>query len=32
VRLAQELQARLHPHAEEAPRGTDTLPEPVLVE
>jgi thioesterase domain-containing protein/acyl carrier protein len=32
VRLAQELQVRLHPHAEEAPRGTDTLPEPVLVE
>jgi amino acid adenylation domain-containing protein len=32
MRLAEELQARLHPHAEEAPRGTDTLPEPVLVE
>jgi thioesterase domain-containing protein len=32
VRLAQELQARLHPHAEETARGTATLPEPVLVE
>jgi amino acid adenylation domain-containing protein len=32
MRLAEELQSRLHPHIEEAPRGTDTLPEPVLVE
>jgi thioesterase domain-containing protein len=32
VRLAQELQARLHPHGEGAPRGTDTLSEPVLVD
>jgi thioesterase domain-containing protein len=32
MRLAEELQSRLHPHTEEAPKGTDTLPEPVLVE
>jgi thioesterase domain-containing protein len=32
MRLAEELQSRLHPHTEETPRGTDTLPEPVLVE
>jgi aspartate racemase len=32
MKLAEELQARLHPHTEEAPRGMDTLPEPVLVE
>jgi thioesterase domain-containing protein/acyl carrier protein len=32
VRLAEELQARLHAHIEEAPKGTDTLPEPVLAE
>jgi thioesterase domain-containing protein/acyl carrier protein len=31
-RLAEELQARLHPDAEEAAKGTDTVPEPVLVD
>jgi thioesterase domain-containing protein len=32
MRLAEELQSRLHPHAEDAAKGSDTLPEPVLVE
>jgi amino acid adenylation domain-containing protein len=32
MRLAEELQSRLHPHAEDAAKRTDTLPEPVLVE
>jgi thioesterase domain-containing protein len=32
MRLAQELQERLNPSIEETPRGTDTLPEPVLVD
>jgi len=32
ARLAQELQTRLHPHIEEAPKETETLPEPVFVE
>jgi thioesterase domain-containing protein len=31
ARLAQELQARLHAHTEEAPKGTETLSEPVFV-
>jgi amino acid adenylation domain-containing protein len=31
-RLAEELQSRLHPHTEEAAKGTDALREPVLVE
>jgi thioesterase domain-containing protein len=30
-RLAEELQVRLHPHTEEAAKGTDALREPVLV-
>jgi hypothetical protein len=32
ARLAEELQAQLHSHIEEAAKGTDTLPEHVLVE
>jgi amino acid adenylation domain-containing protein len=32
ARLAEELQARLHPQTKEAPRAADTLPEPALVE
>jgi amino acid adenylation domain-containing protein len=32
MRLAEELQARLHPPIEVSPGRTDTLPEPVLVE
>lgn len=31
-RLAEELQARLHPDAEEAVKGRDKVPEPVLVD
>ena len=32
MRLAEELQSRLHPHAAEIPRGTDAVPEAVLVD
>jgi thioesterase domain-containing protein len=32
LRLAEELQSRLHPPTEKVPRGTDTWPEPVLIE
>jgi len=32
LRLAQELQSRLHPHIEETAKGMDTTAEPVLVD
>jgi thioesterase domain-containing protein len=32
VRLAEELQARLYSHPDEAAKGTETLPEAVFVE
>jgi len=32
MRLAEELQSRLHAHTEEAAKGTNLMPEPALVD